>query len=53
VGEVELSFVKYSASKKVHLRLDTVEYSKGGPPLLNNLIIGKQTLHEIGTMLDR
>jgi hypothetical protein len=30
VGEVELSFIKYSASKKVHLRPDIMEYSKGG-----------------------
>jgi hypothetical protein len=34
VGEVELSFVKYLASKKVHLHPDIVEYSKGGPPPL-------------------
>jgi hypothetical protein len=48
VGEGELSFVEYSASKKVYLRLDIVEYSKGGPLPLYNLIIGKQTLHDIG-----
>jgi hypothetical protein len=41
VGEVELSFVEYPASKKVHLHPDIVEYSKGGPPSLYNLIIGK------------
>jgi hypothetical protein len=52
VGEVKLSFVEYSASKKVHLHLDIVEYPKEGPPPLYNLIIGKQTLHDIGTMLD-
>ncbi len=52
VGEVELSFVEYSANKKVHLRPDIVECSKGGPPPLYDLIIGKQTLHDIGTMLD-
>ena len=52
MGEVELSFVEYSASKKVHLHLDIVEYPKGGPPLLDNLIIGKQTLHDIGAVLD-
>jgi hypothetical protein len=52
VGEVELYFVEYSASKKVHLRPDIVEYPRGGPPPLSNLIIGKQTLHDIGTMLD-
>jgi hypothetical protein len=52
VGEVELSFVEYSASKKVHLHLDIVEYPKGGPPPLYNLIFGKQTLHDIGAVLD-
>ncbi len=52
MGEVKLSFVKYSASKKVHLRLDIIEYSKGGPPSLYDLIIGKQTLHDIGAVLD-
>jgi hypothetical protein len=54
VAEVELSFVEYSdsASKKVHLRLDIVKYSKGGPPPLYNLIVGKQTLHDIGAILD-
>jgi hypothetical protein len=52
VGEVELSFVKYSASKKVHLHPDIVEYYKGEPLPLYNLIIGKQTLHDIGAVLD-
>ncbi len=52
VGEIELSFVDYSASKKVHLRPDIVEYPKGGPKPLYNLIIGKQTLHDIGAVLN-
>jgi hypothetical protein len=52
VGEVELSFIEYFASKKVHLHLDIVEYPRGGPPPLYNLIIGKQTLHDIGAVLD-
>jgi hypothetical protein len=52
VGEVELSFVEYSASKKVHLHPDIVEYSKGEPSPLYDLIIGKQTLHDIGAVLD-
>jgi hypothetical protein len=52
VGEVKLSFVEYSASKKVHLHPDIVEYSKGGPLPLYDLIIGKQTLHDIGAVLD-
>jgi hypothetical protein len=38
--------------KKVHLRLDIVEYPRGGLPPLYDLIIGKQTLHDIGAMLD-
>ncbi len=51
-GEVELSFDKYSASRKVHLHPDIVEYPKGGPLPLYNLIIGKQTLHDICATLD-
>jgi hypothetical protein len=52
MGEVKLSFVNYCTSKKVHLRPDIVEYPKGGPKPLYNLIIGKQTLHDIGAVLD-
>jgi hypothetical protein len=29
-----------------------MEYSKGEPPPLYDLIIGKQTLHDIGAVLD-
>ncbi len=39
-------------AKKVHLCLDIVEYPHGSPPPLCDLIIGKQTLHDIGTVLD-
>jgi hypothetical protein len=52
VGEIELSFVNYSISKRVHLCLDIVEYPTGGPKPLYDLIIGKQTLHDIGAVLD-
>jgi hypothetical protein len=52
VGVVKLSFIEYSASKKVHLRPNIVEYPKGGPQPLYSLIIGKQTLHDIGAVLD-
>ncbi len=31
VGDIEISFVEYSASKKVRLQLDIVEYSPGEP----------------------
>jgi hypothetical protein len=52
VGVVKLSFVEYSASKWVHLHPNLVEYPQGGVPLLYNLIIGKQTSHDLGAMLD-
>ncbi len=52
VGEVELSFVKYSASKKVHLHPAIMVYSKGEPPPLYDLLIGKLTLHDIDAVLD-
>jgi hypothetical protein len=52
VGDVKLSFVEYSASKRVRLHLDIVEYPRGGTPLLYDLIIGKQTLHDLGAVLD-
>jgi hypothetical protein len=52
VGDVEFSFIEYSASEKVHLHPDIVEYPQGSPLSLYDLIIGKQTLHDIGTVLD-
>jgi hypothetical protein len=52
MDEVKLSFVEYSASKKVHLHPDIVEYPTGEPLPLYDLIIGKQTLQDIGTVLD-
>ncbi len=52
VGEVELSFIDYSASEKVHLCPAIVEYPKRGLQPLYDLIIGKQTFHDIGAVLD-
>jgi hypothetical protein len=52
VGEVTLSFVKYSLSKSVHLTPDIVEDKAGATAPLYDLIIGKQTLHDIGAVLD-
>ena len=34
VGNVEISFVYYSDSKKIHLKPDVVEYARNGAPLL-------------------
>ncbi len=52
VGKIDISFVEYSASKSVHLTPDIVEYDAGANAPLYNLIIGKQSLHDIGAVLD-
>jgi hypothetical protein len=53
VGTIDISFMEYSASKSVRLTPDIVEYEVGAPSPLYNLIIGKQTLHDIGAVLKR
>ncbi len=54
VGNIEISFVEYSASKKVRLQLDIVEYSPGEQAPIYDLIIiiGKQTMHALGVKLN-
>jgi hypothetical protein len=52
VGNIEISFVEYSASKKVRLQPDIVEYSPGDQAPMYDLIIGKQTMHNLGVKLD-
>jgi hypothetical protein len=52
VGDIEISFVEYSISKKVHLQPDIVEYDPGEQAPMYDLIVSKQTLHEIGEVLD-
>ncbi len=52
VGDIEISFVKYSASKKVRLQPDIVEYSPKDQAPMYDLIIGKQTMHNLGVKLD-
>ncbi len=46
------SFVEYLASKKVRLWPDIVEYSPGDQAPMYDLIIGKQTMHDLGVKLD-
>jgi hypothetical protein len=41
VGNIEISFVEYLASKKVHLQPDIVVYSLGDQAPMYDLIIGK------------
>ena len=52
VGDIKISFVEYFASKKVHLQLDIIKYSPGDQTPMYDLIIGKQTLHDLGVVLD-
>jgi hypothetical protein len=52
VGNIEISFVECSASKKVRLQPDIVEYSPGDQAPMNDLIIGKQTMQGLGVKLD-
>jgi hypothetical protein len=52
VSDIEISFVEYSTSKKVCLQLDIVEYDQRGQPPMYDLIIGKQTLHNLGVVLE-
>ncbi len=52
VSEINISFVEYSASKKVRLQPDIVEYSPGDQAPMYDLIIGKQTMHNQGIVLD-
>ncbi len=52
MGNIEISFVEYSARKKVRLQPDIVEYSRGDQVPMYDLIIGKQTMHDLGVKLD-
>ncbi len=53
VGKVEISFVDYSDSKRVHLKPDiVVEYACNDALPVYDLIMGKQTLHDLGVVLD-
>ncbi len=48
VGDIEISFIEYLTSKKVCLKLDVMEYNPGGTLPMYDLIIGKETLHNLG-----
>ncbi len=52
VGDIEIFFVEYSASKKVRLQPDIVECSPGDQALMYDLIIDKQAMHNLGVKLD-
>ncbi len=52
LGDIEISFVEYSVSKKVCFQPYIVEYSPGDQAPMYDLIIGKQTMHDLGIKLD-
>jgi hypothetical protein len=52
VGNIKIAFVDYSSSKKVHLAPDIVEYKLGLDSPMYDLIIGKNTMHDLGVVLD-
>ncbi len=52
VTVIDISFMEYSASKSVKLTPGIVEYKVGAQLPLYDLIIGKQTLHNIDAVLD-
>ncbi len=52
VGDINISFAEYSMSKSVHLTPDIAEYDPGASEPMYDLIIGKQSLHDIGAVLD-
>jgi hypothetical protein len=52
VGNIEISLLEHLASKKVHLQPDIVEYSPGDQAPMYDLIIGEQTMHDLGVKLD-
>jgi hypothetical protein len=52
VGNIKISFVEDLASKRVCLQLDIVEYGLGDQAPMYDLIIGKQTMHDLGVKLE-
>jgi hypothetical protein len=52
VGNIEIAFVDCSSSKKVHLAPAIVEYKPGLDSPMYDLIIGKNTIHDLGVVLD-
>ncbi len=48
VGDIEISFVEYLASKKVCLQPDIIEYILVDQAPMYDLIVGKKTMHNLG-----
>jgi hypothetical protein len=52
VSNIEISVVEYSASKKFCLQPDILEYDPGDQVPMYDLIIDKETMHDLGVKLD-
>jgi hypothetical protein len=52
VGNVKIFFVDYSDSNRIYVKPGIVEYARNGALPLYDLILGKQTLHDLGMVLD-
>ena len=53
VGNIKIvAFVDFSNSKKVHRAPDIVEYKPGLNKPMYGLIIGKNTMHDLGVLMD-
>jgi hypothetical protein len=52
VGDIEILFVEYSASKKVCLQPNIVDYSSGDQAPMYDFIISKQRMHDLGMKSD-
>ncbi len=52
VSDIEISFVEYLVSKKVCLQPDIIEYSPGDQATMYDLIISKQTMHNLVVVLE-
>ena len=52
VGDFALTFPEYSGSKQIRLRPDIVEYDKANYDPKFDLIIGTNTMKELGIFLD-
>ena len=52
VGDIEISFVEYSTTKKVQLTPDIVEFKPGHGAPMYDLIMGKDTMCDLGVVFD-
>ena len=52
VGRLELEFPEYSKSKRIHLKPDIIDIPVGNGPPAYDLILGVETMSELGILLN-